>query len=275
MNAQEQTLLTALLHNLDLAADQLAPQAKDADAERLIHQALFERPDIGYLLVQRHLLLEQALQSAQARIKTLEQTVPAAGSMGSGSFLGSAPAAVGAANVYGQPMGGPSAGRWEETRPAAAPAAAVAPTSPPPGPAQGGSSFLGAAAATATGVLGGALMFQGIEHLMGGGHGLMGGNDWGGNAAPTDVTNITENFYGSNPASDPTAGGSSGWSNTPLDGGSFSGLDTGFDDPASNPINPQTAGQDDWTSQTASDDSGDSGGLFDGLFGDGGDDSWV
>ncbi|MDA3878261.1 MAG: DUF2076 family protein, partial [Halothiobacillus sp.] len=177
-----------------------------------------------------------------------------------------------------QSMGGPSTGRWEETRPAAAPAAPVgAPTSPPPSPAQGGSSFLGAAAATATGVLGGALLFQGIEQLMGGGHVLMGGNGWGGNAAPTDVTNITENFYGagSSSASDPMAAGSSGWSNTPPDGGSSSGLDTGFDDPASNPINPQTAGQDDWSGQTASDDSGDSGGLFDGLFGDGGDDSWV
>lgn len=278
MNAQEQTLLTGLLHNLDQAAEQLAPQAKDADAERLIRQALSERPDIGYLLVQRHLLLEQALQSAQARIKTLEQTVPQAGSTGSGGFLGSAPATAGAANVYGQPMWGASAGRWEETRPAAAPAASVSAPTSPPSPAQGGSSFLGAAAATATGVLGGALLFQGIEHLMGGGHGLLGGNGgWGGNAAPTDVTNITENFYdtGSSSASDPMAGGDSGWSNTPLDGGSSNGLDTGFDDPSSNPINPQTAGQDDWSGQTASDDSGDSGGLFDGLFGDGGDDGWV
>lgn len=265
MNAQEQTLLTTLLRNLDQAAVALAPQAKDAEADRLIHQALAQRPDIAYLLVQRHLLLEQALQSAQARIGELERNAPA--SSAGGSFLGSS--STGATNVYGQAIS-PAAAQ-PTAQPTAVPAVAAASA----GRGVGGGSFLGTAAATATGVIGGALLFQGIEHLMGGGQGFMGGNGWAGATEPTEVTNITENFYGTEPNGAGMGTADAGWSNSlPNDG---------FDDPAADPANPKYASLDDdgfdpGFGGSAADDSG--GGPFDGFLGDGffgggDDDGWV
>lgn len=268
MNAQEQNQLTTLLQNLDQAASQLTAAAKDADADRLIRQALADRPDIAYLLVQRHLLLAQALQSAQARIQSLEQTTrPTAG-----SFLGNGQPPAASTNAYGQPVGAHMVG--------SAPAPQAAAASPTPTPAgtsagrgPGGGSFLGTAAAAATGVLGGALLFQGIEHLMGGGHEYQGGNDWAGASEPTGVTNITENFYGPDAAANPADTADSGWSNnapTDTDGT----LNSGFDDPAANPVDTQFASQDDnGFAPDLGDDSG--GGFFDGLFGDGGDDGWL
>lgn len=262
MNTQEHSLLTDLLNNLDQAASQLAPPAKDAEADQLIRQALAARPEIAYLLVQRQLLLEQAMQNAQARIQQLEQAESASKSTDRGSFLGGAVgASSGAANVYGQSMSNPAPVRQEQAVNSAASGAAAA--TPPPRPGALGGSFLGTAAAAATGVVGGALLFQGIEHLMGGG--------WGGNTVPADTSNITENFYGTDasPASDAMNAPGSGWSNT------STGADSGFDDPASNPIDPSSSGLGDGVDQAAWDDTGDSGGLFDGLFGDGGDDGWL
>ena len=251
MNNQERTLLTNLLDNLREAANGSTSLVKDPEAAQMINQTLEAAPDSAYLLVQRHLLLEMALERAQAQIKALQSDV-------SGSFLGgssvhpsgNSPAQT---NAYGQPIG--------RAEPAPIPAAATTANAATPSarPAFSGGSFLGTAAATATGVLGGALLFQGIEHLMGGG---LGGSTMAGNQPVEDVTNITENFYGSSP--DMGAGmNTGGWdNNSMIDSGSA------FDDPAANPIDP-----------IQSDNSGlfdqdDSGGFFDGLFG-GGDDDWV
>ena len=284
MNAQEQALVSQLLGNLQQAASQLAPNAIDPEANALISAAFAGAPSMAYLLTQRHLLLEQALHNAQAHIQTLETAQAqseAAARSNPPSFLGGAqsgwhnpaPAAV-ELNAYGQPIG-----HAAPASPAANLSGAPSMASMNAAPAAsrsgfGGGSFLGTAAAAATGVVGGALLFQGIEHLMGGGNaGLMGGAGLAGNALPTeDITNVTENFYGADTPPDlSTADAGSGWDNA------------AFNDPSADPINDPASDSNmnfDSTADNSSlfDTSGDdnSGGFFGGLFGGGsGHDDWV
>lgn len=256
MNTQERALLTNLLNNLKETANGATNLAKDPEAAQMISETLTAAPDSAYLLVQRHLLLEMALERAQEQIKTLQSG--ASGSfLGGVSMSGSNPSSA-QTNAYGQPIG-----RAEPTPTYAAPASAAAATARS---SFGGGSFLGTAAATATGVLGGALLFQGIEHLMGGG---MGGSTMAGNLPTEEVTNITENFYGSSPDMNTdlnTDLSSGGWDNAAMTNADGSSV---FDDPAANPIDPTPFGNDGLFDQS---DSG--GGFFDGLFG-GGDDDWV
>lgn len=251
MNTQERALLTNLLNNLKEAANGSSNAAKDPEAEQMISETL-AASGAAYLLVQRHLLLEMALERAQEQIKTLQSG--ASGSfLGGASMPGSSPGSA-QTNAYGQPIG-----RAEPSPTYAAPASApVAARS-----SFGGGSFLGTAAATATGVLGGALLFQGIEHLMGSG---MGGSTMAGNLPTEEVTNITENFYGSSPDmntdlnSDLSSGG---WDNATMTNADNNAV---FDDPTADPTQFDNAG--------LFDQSDSSGGFFDGLFG-GGDDDWV
>ena len=164
MNNQERTLLTNLLDNLRETANGSTSLVKDPEAAQMINETLAAAPDSAYLLAQRHLLLEMALERAQAQIKALQSDA-------SGSFLGGSSAQTPSnsptqTNAYGQPIG-----RAEPTPlPPSATAANDATASAARSTFSGG-SFLGTAATTATGVLGGALLFQGIEHLMGGGLG--------------------------------------------------------------------------------------------------------
>jgi hypothetical protein len=143
---------------------------KDRDAQTLIARAFAQQPDAAYLVVQRALLLEQALKQAQAQIAQLQQQ--------SSSFIGTR--------------------AWNpEPRPApgAAPATAdpLPPRAVPPSPEAGSpwGSFLGNAAATAAGVAGGAFLFHGLENLAGHGGGFSAAN------APAEtVENVTVNNYG-------------------------------------------------------------------------------
>jgi hypothetical protein len=167
MNAQETQLLQEFLEQLV----RVKGMAKDPQADALITRALSQQPDAGYLLVQRALLQDQALATAKEQIATLQNQL-ASQSAGSPGFLSSG-------NLWGNSAA--SAARLS----AAAPASASAPAQPYQAPAapapqgflQGGAgSFLGSMAATAAGVAGGALLFQGIENLLGhhGGMGLPG-----------------------------------------------------------------------------------------------------
>lgn len=260
MNAQERTLLTDLLNKLQEAARSSTGLAKDPEADRLIKETLSATPDAAYLLVQRHLLLEMALERAQAQIKALQA---AAG----GSFLGgpATPDIIpqnAQTNAYGQPIG--------RAEPASAPAAPAHTSAATARSNFGGGSFLGTAAATATGVLGGALLFQGIEHLMGG-PGFGSGNElndrmMAGTQPVEDVTNISENFYGVSPD---TALGqdAGGWDNAAMNDDR-----SVFDGPAANSVDPSEFDNGGLFDQADAGDSG--GGLFDGLFDDG-DDDWV
>jgi hypothetical protein len=191
MTPQERSLLESFLAQLA----QVRGVNKDPEAERLIAQAVERQPDATYLVVQRALLLGQALEQAKARIAALEQGEGRGqGFLDPGASGWSNP---GPAGYRGQPV--PAAA------PQYAPAYPPAYGAPPPGypvyggppPGGGFSSFLGQAAATAAGVAGGEFLFQGIENMFGhhgGGFGG-GGGGYASEAFPTEEVTIN-NYYG-------------------------------------------------------------------------------
>jgi hypothetical protein len=144
---------------------------KDPEAAALIADAGLAQPDALYLLVQRALLQDQALANASARIAVLEaQAVPVA-AVAPSSFLDGGNNAWGrsAAPVTARAYNVVAAAVAPASVPvASAPAAATMPAAASPGFfGGGGGNFLGTMAATAAGVAGGALLFQGIGNLMG------------------------------------------------------------------------------------------------------------
>ena len=176
MTPQEQQLLEEFIQRLTSVQ---GVAGKDLDAERLIRQRLADHPDAMYLLVQRCLLQQQALDNAKNEIARLQSQT---GNQSGGSFLaGGGPQADGArtavpAAASPQLAAGPSA--------AAQPSAPAASSKVP--------SFLSSAATTAAGVAGGMFLFEGIESLLGGhGHGGFG------SAGQSEVIqeNIVQNNY--------------------------------------------------------------------------------
>ena len=182
MNSQESTLITELFDRIA----QTSGQQRDAEAERLIAEKVAANPQAPYVLTQSTIILQQAVTAAQARIAALEKQIAESPSQQGGGFLS------GVANLFGTP----------QTTCQPAPARPLTPppipqqASPAPAPSAGG-SFLQNAAATAAGVAGGALLFQGIENLLGhgggfGGGGFGGGSGFLGQNQPTEVIN---NYY--------------------------------------------------------------------------------
>ncbi|HXR85343.1 MAG TPA: DUF2076 domain-containing protein [Stellaceae bacterium] len=183
MTPQERDLITALLARLQ----QQSGKPRDPEADALIRENTAKISDAHYLLVQTVLIQDMALHEAQNRIAELERARGAAGeSEAPPSFLPPRPS-------QGGPTQGtvPSAGRftnapsapapqrepvWTQNY-AAPPPTAAQPVAPPPlgygpgygyGPqmlAGGGSGFLRQAAATAAGVVGGSLLFQGLHSM--------------------------------------------------------------------------------------------------------------
>ena len=147
MTSRENLMVTRLVNRLVGQAD----LPKDADAEFELAMLLKTRADAPYLLLQRCLMLEVALAQAGDELNALRA------STGTGA------------------PGAPSA--------FASPAIPLAPSQPPMQPAPGKaqpqlqpSGFLRNAATIGAGVLGGSLLFQGVESLLhGSGHGLLGG----------------------------------------------------------------------------------------------------
>ena len=187
MTPQEHEKLQQFLSQLQQAGG----VQRDPEADAMISAAVSRQPDAAYLLVQRTLLQDQALETAQARIAELERQAQAARPASSGSFLGgadtwgnSARSAPAPSNAYPQrnPTSYPQAGQgaYPQAGPAAYPQGEV----PYPGQRQGGwsrfgggmggmgagggggGSFLGTMAATAAGVAGGAFLFHGIDNLL-------------------------------------------------------------------------------------------------------------
>lgn len=151
MQSEERELITGLFGRLQ----PFESQPRDGEAEALIKDLAARQPAAPYLLVQTVLVQEQALKAAQERIAELEAKGGAAPAASSG-FLGSAP----------------KIGPWGASAAPAAPRPSVPSTRSPlqaaVGPQQGGGgSFLRSAMATAAGVAGGALLFEGIRSLMG------------------------------------------------------------------------------------------------------------
>jgi len=250
MTPQEQQLISQLFERLKAAPR----QAKDADADALIRRGVAEQPDAPYLLTQTVLIQDMALANAQARIAELEQQVeaakaapPAAPTSFLGSLLGRG--SVPAAGAR-QPQA-PQQPQQPMAQPQPAPAWGVAPQPMMGSPwgGGGGSGFLRSAAATALGVAGGELLFQGVRSMFGssfgGGYGIA--------QQPSISETVVNNYYGDD----------SGSGQSQADYASGSGSDTDNVVPAD-----YDPGQD------SSQDYGDSGSDFsDSGSGFGGDDS--
>jgi hypothetical protein len=193
MTPEERNLITDLFARLK-AAD-TAP--RDPEAEAVIRDAVTRHPAAPYLLTQTVLVQEHALQGAQSRIAELERQLeeakraPAQPASGGGSFLGGL--------LGGRAPQGPWGQRAEPV---------LARSAPTPGAVyQGtasasGGGFLRSALTTAAGVAGGALLFQGIERMLGYGSGPFGsplGASWGGGSGYSPVVErdtVINNYYG-------------------------------------------------------------------------------
>jgi uncharacterized protein len=203
MTPQEQLLLDDFLQRLAAVSG----VAKDAQADTLIRQRLADQPDALYLLVQRSLLQQHALDAAKAQIAQLQGQLSGQQSAG-GSFLGGQPSAWGATPPPYPPQQQAAAPTWRERLFGSAPAV----------PQSGGSSFLSSAASTAAGVAGGMFLFDGLENLLGG---HRGGGFFGGQ--PDVIENVTENnFFDGN-----SNGGDQDFSSADFNDDSFAG---GVDD---------------------------------------------
>lgn len=190
MTPQEQEKLQQFLSQLKQAGG----VQRDPEADAMINAAVSRQPDAAYLLVQRTLLQDQALEAAQARIAELERQAQAARPASSGSFLGgadtwgnSARSAPAPASAYPERASTLNANPYPQAGQGAYPQGQV----PYPGQSQGGwsrfgggmggggGSFLGTMAATAAGVAGGAFLFHGIDNLLHNHHGNDAGQQHG------------------------------------------------------------------------------------------------
>jgi len=166
MTPEERDLVSRLFDRL--AALENSP--RDPDAERAIVEGLRRAPNAAYALVQTALVQDEALKRADARIQELEAGLQEGETARPSGFLdGMRDALLGRREG---PRGGsvPSV-RPGATAPAAAAPAYAAPAAPQAAPYAGGGSFLGTAASAAAGVVGGALLLDGIRSMMGHGHG--------------------------------------------------------------------------------------------------------
>ena len=185
MTPQEQELVNQLFDRLA----KLESDPRDPNAERLIADGLRRAPHAAYVLVQTALVQDEALKRANARIEELQAQVGGQEQQGSGSFLDSMRDAVlgrseprgSVPSVHSQAQSSPT------TAPPYRPQPGYAPQTPGPGLAPGpafgsGGSFLGTAASTAAGVIGGRLLLNSIRSMFGE-HAGLGGLERGGPGA--------------------------------------------------------------------------------------------
>lgn len=243
MTPQERQLVTDLFDRLA----RLESSPRDADAERAIADGTRLAPHALYALVQTVLVQDEALKRADARIRELsgEDDAPASG----GGFLDTMRNALGGGrgSVPSVRASAPDS-RWntgaalqqQRGQPEAQAQQA-------PAPGIGGGSFLGTAAASAAGAIGGAMLFSSIGSLFGGGNHGGGGSAFG---------NTRDNGNSGSP-----------WDNNNASGGDLS-RDAGVGDVGNN----RSAGLfgDDNSNADAGSDFGDFGGS-DGGGGGGGD----
>ena len=164
MTPQERQLVTDLFDRLAT----LEGTPRDADAERTIADGLRRAPNALYALVQTALVQDEALKRADARIRELsgEDAAPATG----GGFLDTMRNALGGrSSVPSVRSGAPAPdNRWNTGGALPPQQQAMAPAAAPAQPFGGGGSFLGTAAASAAGAIGGAMLFNSIGSLFGG-----------------------------------------------------------------------------------------------------------
>jgi len=204
MTPQERQLVDELFERLA----QLENAPRDSDAERAVADGLRRAPHAAYALVQTALVQDEALKRADARIQELEgggqppQEQPRGflDNMRDTLFgreeprQGSVPRAggQGSSGVWGSGTGGPPPVPPGYGAPPAGYGQPPAGYGPGPSPVGAGGSFLGTAAASAAGVIGGAMLLNGIRSMFGGhsGHGSSAfdsgpslGSPWGGSSS--------------------------------------------------------------------------------------------
>jgi uncharacterized protein len=207
MTPEERSLISGLFDRLGQASS----QPKDPEADQLIRSKLTEVPAAPYLLTQSILVMQQAVSNAQNRIATLEkqlaETNPAPGTQQTGGgFLAGVASLFGGGHTQPQPQP-------QRTPPPPPPPVPTQPAQsappqpygyPPPVPqpaGRGGSGgFLQGALTTAAGVAGGALLFQGIESLIGHNPGPFSGaltpsGGLLGGQTPVENTEVINNYY--------------------------------------------------------------------------------
>src|SRR6266446_1159566 len=189
MAPQEQQLITELFARLK----QTPAQAKDADADQLIRKGVMENPEAPYLLVQTVLIQDMALSQAQYRVAELEHQLAEA--KAASSAQPSQPIAPASQPPAPPPAAAPG---WNQS---AANPASFGGAAAPGMMSSASSGFLRAAAATALGVVGGQLLFQGIQSMFGQHAGsILSGQSM----QPALSETVVNNFYGdqaSSPAS--------------------------------------------------------------------------
>jgi uncharacterized protein len=174
MTPQERELIADLFDRLA----QLETQPRDPDAERAIAEGLERAPHAMYPLVQTVLVQDEALKAANARIEELEGGGREAGERPGGFLDNMRDALFGRSDP---PRSDPQRGSVPSVRPGLQSGVAAAPPSAPQGPfgqpySQGpfgqpysqAPSFLGTAAAAAAGMVGGALLLDGVRSMLGG-----------------------------------------------------------------------------------------------------------
>src|ERR1041384_4376024 len=213
MTPQERQLINELFQRLS----SLENTPRDPDAEAMIREGLRRSPNAVYSLVQSVLVQDEALKAANNRIQDYEQQFggpeqaePPRGFLdsmrdsifGRGEQRGSVPrvpqggAPAGGSDPWGRQQGYPQQAYGQQQYPPGyQPGAPVQPQG-----GGGGGSFLGTAAATAAGVIGGSLLMNGIRSAMAGHQGGPaskafedfggrgeGGAPWSPNAANSDL----------------------------------------------------------------------------------------
>jgi len=175
MTPQESQLVSELFDRL--AKLETAP--RDPAAERLIADGLQRAPHAVYALVQTALLQDEALRRANARIEELQAQAGGAEApeQRPASFLDSMREMFSPREPHGSVpnvrAGGPAGGTMSQGlqsqgfQPQGGPQQGYPPQAYAGASPFGGGSFLGTAASTAAGVLGGALLLDGIRSMFG------------------------------------------------------------------------------------------------------------
>jgi hypothetical protein len=189
MNLQERDQLSLFLQQLT----QVQASQKDAEADTLIREACTRQPDAGYLLVQRAMQLEHALQAMKVQCAQLQAELDRTRPSTQGGFMNDI-------NAWGRPAMAPAA----SSAPAApVPGSTIQPRAQAPVPAAApasswGSGILGNVATTAAGVVAGSFLFQGIQNLMGHhNQSGFGAANADGHAVPPVAENTVNNYYDS------------------------------------------------------------------------------
>ncbi|MFM9992529.1 MAG: DUF2076 domain-containing protein [Burkholderiaceae bacterium] len=155
MTLEERNQLQNFLQQLT----QARAEPKDIAAETLIKDACSQQPDALYLLVQRAMGTDMALQVAMAKNAELQAKVDQAATTPASSFLSGG-------NSWGRQPTAPIAQTAAFSN-QSAPARNMQPQAAPVAQSSWGSGMMGTIASTAVGVVAGSFLYQGIQNMMG------------------------------------------------------------------------------------------------------------